>query len=117
MSHMFHNCRYLTTIPQLDTSKVTSMDNMFNYCTKLEKIDLTYYGLSNNNSQIFNDCYSLKELVIRSFGVNYAIASNAFTDCYHLTGTINETYNPNGDKDCYIYVPRDIVDTLRSTAG
>ena len=62
---------------------------------------------------MFGECHSLKKLIIRSFG-NYAIYKNAFNACYHITGTINTSYNPNGDKDGYIYVPDDMVDTLKA---
>jgi hypothetical protein len=39
--------------------------------------------------------------------------TNAFNYCYHILGTVNETYNPNGLKDGYIYVPRALVDTYK----
>ena len=104
MSNMFSGCINLTTIPQIDTSNVTNMIGIFN--------------LSNISSSdgMFYDCYSLKQVIIRSLGSNI-LNSNAFDKCYHLTGTVNATYNPNGDKDCYIYVPRDMVDTLKSATN
>ena len=40
MSSMFSNCSSLTSIPQLDTSNVTNMYNMFYYCTSLTSIPL-----------------------------------------------------------------------------
>ena len=43
--------------------------------------------------------------------------SNAFTNCYHFTGTTNATYNPNGLKDGRIYVPDDKVDALKTASG
>ena len=120
MSTMFQNChKVLTSIPQLDTSNVTNISQTFSGCMVLEKIDITYYNISStsSSSSMCNACYSLKAVIIRSFGENYTINSNAFTNCYHLTGTVNATYNPNGDKDCYIYVPRSMVDTLKSATN
>jgi surface protein len=117
--NMFAYCKALTTIPQLDTSRVTSMNYMFQDCYKLEKVDISYYKISStsSSSDIFTNCYVLKAVIIRGFGTSYTLKSNAFSNCYHLTGTVNETYNPNGDKDCYIYVPSTMVDTLKSATN
>ena len=35
--------------------------------------------------------------------------TNAFDYCYHILGTTNSTYNPNGLKDGYIYVPASLL--------
>ena len=43
--------------------------------------------------------------------------SNAFYDCYHFTGTVNSTYNPNGLKDGRIYVPDDKVEALKTATN
>ena len=37
---MFSQCYKLTTVPQLDTSNVTSMTYMFDYCSSLEQIHM-----------------------------------------------------------------------------
>jgi hypothetical protein len=34
---------------------------------------------------------------------------NALENCYHILGTVDSTYNPNGDKDGYFYVPRALL--------
>ena len=34
---------------------------------------------------------------------------NAFDYCYHILGTKDSTYNPNGLKDGYIYVPASML--------
>lgn len=116
--NMFYNCTKLENISQLDTSKVTNMSYMFYGNYNLEKIDISYYNISStsNSNYTFYNCYSLKELIIRGFGY-ISLNSNAFQNCYHLTGTVNATYNPNGDKDGYIYVPRNSVNTIKSTAN
>ena len=46
-----------------------------------------------------------------------ALNSNAFTNCYHFTGTTNSTYNPQGLKDGRIYVPDDKVDALKTATN
>jgi hypothetical protein len=95
------------------------MGEAFWGCSLLEKIDISYFGTS---STIFSyafcsGCKSLKALIIRSFGSKYVLDTNAFGSCYHLLGTVDATYNPNGDKDGYIYVPRTMVDTLKSATN
>lgn len=114
---MYYNCHKATNLPALDTSKATRISSMYYSCYKLEKVEISYYNISSasNSSYWCYNCSSLKAVIIRSFGSNYALNSNAFSGCYHLNGTVNSTYNPNGDKDGYIYVPRDMIETL-STA-
>ena len=43
MNYMFNYCSKLTTIPQLDTSKVTNMGSMFSGCDRLKN---RYYKIS-----------------------------------------------------------------------
>ena len=119
MSSMFSNCQQLLSIPQLDTSKVTNMSYFFKRCYKLPFIDLTYYNISSTSysANMCDECYSLKAFVIRSFGTQYVLNSNSFSKCVHILGITNSTYNPNGDKDGYIYVPRDMIETLSSATN
>ena len=106
MYAMFNNCKSLTSIPQLDTSNVTNMAYMFYECGALTKIDLTYFNFSSTDStsSMFHNCGYLKALIIRDFG-NIIINSNAFS------GT-----PMSGIQMGYIYVPRAMVDTLKSAA-
>lgn len=119
MSSMFSNCTTLTTIPQLNTSSVTNMKNMFIYCSNLTTIDISHMNIeSPSNTDYFaNYCYSLTKLIIRNMTALPKISSNAFTSCYHFTGTTNETYNPQGLKDGRIYVPDDKVDALKTATN
>ena len=112
MYSMFENCSNLTTIPQLNTSKVINMSLMFNKCYKLTKIDITYFP--STNSSFARYCKSLTKLIIRNMTTIPSLNSNAFNDCYHFTGTTDETYNPQGLKDGRIYVPDDKVDALKT---
>ena len=119
MCQMFYYCSNLTTIPQLDTSKVTNIIRMFNDCPKLTTIDITHMNItSTSNSEFFAlNCFSLTILIIRNMTTIPALNSNAFTNCYHFTGTTDSTYNPQGLKDGRIYVPDDKVDALKTASG
>ena len=118
MRNMFNNCNSLTTIPQLDTGNVTDMRNMFYNCFLLKKIDITYMHPSDKNSSYFAYCcYSLTKVIIRYMTEVPLLSATAFGLCYHFSGKVNSTYNPNGLKDGRIYVPDDMVDTLKSATN
>ena len=118
ISYMFQNCISLTNIPQLNTSKATKMSSMFQQCYKLEKIDITkLVSGTNYNNHFASYCYSLKTLIIRTMDTIPTLNSNSFTDCYHFTGTVDATYNPNGLKDGRIYVPDDKVASLKTATN
>ena len=59
---MFENCYSLTTIPQLDTSKVTNMGSMFQSCYSLITISQLDTSKVTNMSYMFNNCYSLRSI-------------------------------------------------------
>lgn len=115
-----HYCCYkLKNRPKMNTSKATSFQQAFYSCYVLPKIDISYFNISSTsytNNMCYN-CYSLKAFIIRQIGGSYILNTNAFTNCYHLTGTTNSTYNPTGAKDGYIYVPRTTISTLKSASG
>ena len=119
MYYMFQSCINLQTIPQLNTSKVTSMGLMFYDCYNLQTIDLTNMKITNSSysSNMCSNCYSLTKFIIRNMDTIPALNSNAFTNCYHFTGTRNSTYNPNGLKDGRIYVPDDKVAQLKKATN
>lgn len=119
MKYMFENCSNLITIPQLDTSNVTNMYYMFYFCLRLTTIDITHMNITSTSSSdrfAFN-CCSLTKLIIRNMTTIPTLNSNAFTNCYHFTGTTDPTYNPNGLKDGRIYVPDDKVDALKTATN
>lgn len=104
MVSMFSYCSSLTSVPQLNTSKVTEMGGLFMSCPRLETIAISYYNISSvsNVSYFANGCTALKSLIIREFGQNYALHTNSFTGSGIANGT------------GYIYVPKNMVDTLKS---
>ena len=116
---VFESCKELNTLPRLNTSQSTNFATTFKLCNKLKYIDISYYNISStsNVNNMCQYCYSLTTFIIRSFGNNYSLNSNSFGYCCHLLGTVNTTYNPNGLKDGYIYVPRAMVDTLKSATN
>lgn len=119
MRYMFNGCSSLTTTPQLDTSSANIIGYMFYNCSRIYKIDISYFNISStsNSGSFAQNCYSLKAIIIRGFGTNYVLNSTSFNKCYHILGTTNSTYNPTGAKDGYIYVPRNMIDTLSSATN
>ena len=119
MNSMFQRCSSLTAV-QLNTNSVGDMNYMFNGCSKLATIDLTCMdGIDTTYSSdhFAYDCYSLTKLIIRNMKTIPALHGNAFINCYHFDGTVNETYNPQGLKDGRIYVPDDKVEELKTASG
>ena len=117
MSYMFYNCTSLTSISQLNASKVTNMNRMFQYCEILTKVDFTRINSGCSLDDTFNNCCSLTKLIIRNMTTAPKLQSTTFTNCYHFTGTLHTTYNPNALKDGRIYVPDSMVNTLKSATN
>ena len=117
MSYMFYNCTSLTSISQLNASKVTNMNSMFQFCEILTKVDFTRINSGCSLDDTFNNCCSLTKLIIRNMTTAPKLQSTTFTNCYHFTGTLHTTYNPNALKDGRIYVPDNMVNTLKSATN
>lgn len=109
----FRNCPKLESV---NFPKLKSVDSwLFGYDSKLLSVDLL--RVSSIGASAFSYCYSLTAVILRFSGVCTLSATNSFTNCYHLLGTVNATYNPNGAKDCYIYVPRDFVESYKAATN
>lgn len=95
---------------KLDTKTFTDLSYIFNGCNNIEKIDLTTWNPSSSSSDYyksaFANCYNLKQLIIRDLKQIYCI-SDCFSNCYHMLGKVNSTYNPNGEKDGVLYIRKD----------
>ena len=74
--------------------------------TNLEIADMGMAASIAGNA--FSNCNKLKALVLRYDGVCSLVNITPFVSCYWLSGTVNATHNPNGDKG-YVYVPRAYV--------
>jgi hypothetical protein len=59
----------------------------------------------------------LKSVILRSETVCTLADRNVFTNSYHILGTVDATYNPNGDKDGYIYVPSHLVESYKTATN
>lgn len=82
----------------------------FTSCYSLEKIDMPSLEACSN---AFEDCYSLKAIILRKNKVCKQAWSSPFRGCYHILGTVNATYNPEGLKDGYIYVPKNLIEQYK----
>lgn len=116
LGSLCYGCYKLKSLSQLNTDKVTSMSTAFRTCYVLEKIDLTSMDKitsSYSTSNLCDDCYSLRKFIIRNMTKVPTINSNAFTDCHHILGTFNPTYNIRAKQDGFIYVPDDYVEQVK----
>ena len=104
-SYTFKYCESLTTI---NFPNVTNIENdafMDNDC--LTEVILP--KLKDCATEAFIDCYSLRKLFISQKDTVCFLETRAFVNCYHILGTQNSTYNPQGLKDGYIYVPASLL--------
>ena len=106
---MFTTC---TSLVKVSLPKVTEIRNAcFSMCINLPRLDfpmVTYIS-----TKAFNDCRSLKILALRSGDICTLQNVDAFNYCYHFRGTVDATYNPDGLKDGYIYVPRALIEDYK----
>jgi surface protein len=83
MSNMFNTCSSLTTIPLLNTSKVTTMYQMFAYCSSLTTIPLLDTSKVTKMNNMFKNCSSL--ITIPELNTsNVTDMDNMFVDCKSL---------------------------------
>ena len=84
MSNMFSSCTNLTTIPQIDTSNVTDMNNMFYNCTNLTTIpQLDTSNVTKMNSMFYN-CTNLTTMPQIDTS-NVTNMGYMFSSCTNLT--------------------------------
>lgn len=120
MYKMFYGCESLQTLPQLDTSNVTRIEGIFYSCEKIKTIDITSLdkiSSASYSNEICKFCYSLTKFIIRNMETIPLLGSNAFQSCYHFYGTKFPTYNPEGLKDARIYVPDNMVESLKTATN
>jgi hypothetical protein len=92
---------------------------MYRNCYNLILADLSNVGGSTDDGYMgFQNCYSLKALVIRSAHLNkdtyFSSSTTPLRTCYRIVGTTDATYNPEGLKDGYIYVHRECLEDLQN---
>ena len=90
----------IITFPQ-----VTSIyDEAFYGASHLTEANLP--KLTYISTKVFSDCYELVKIFISQTDSVCSLGNkDAFTNCYHILGTTDQFYNPDGLKDGYIYVP------------
>ena len=111
--YWFRGCKYLTTIEgieNLNTTNVTDMGWMFNGCSALKTLDLSYFDTKNvtNMFEMFSYCYDLTTLNLPRFNTqNVESMVDMFKSCVSLTtldlssfNTQNVTKMENMFKNC-----------------
>ena len=84
LASLFSGCTNLTSIPQLNTSKVTNMSSMFEYCGSLTSIPQLDTSKVLNMSSMFYNCSSLTS--IPQLDTNNVVDMNSmFYNCSSLT--------------------------------
>ena len=115
----FQYCKALTNIkmPSLPYfgNYYDSSTYAFCYCYALKKADFPVF--TRVGKYDFGNCYSLTAILLRNEAVCSLANINAFENCYHFHGTVNATYNPDGLKDGYIYVPAALVDSYKAATN
>ena len=84
MDYMFHDCYVLTSVPELDTSKVISMTQMFYGCDGLTSIPLFNTSKAVDMAQMFAYCSNITE--IPAFDCSSVKnMTNMFNNCASIT--------------------------------
>lgn len=84
MKYMFQYCSKLTAIPQLDTSNVTDMGSMFSNCENLTTIPLLNTSNVTNMDSTFYRCINLTTVPLFNTS-NVTNMGNMFYGCTKLT--------------------------------
>jgi hypothetical protein len=112
-SNAFRGCWALQTINFLNA--ITISGYAFQNCGKLATVN--FPKVTKIDNQAFGLGYSLKTVILRVNQVATLSNVNAFNGCCHIHGTADATYNPQGLKDGYIYVPKDLVESYKTATN
>ena len=92
----FGNKKGLVSLSHLDTSNVTDMSYMFQYCTNLTSLDVSSFNTSNatNMYGMFEECTNLTVLDLSSFDTSNVINMGyMFKGCTNLTTIDLSSFN------------------------
>lgn len=108
---MLYNCASLTSVNFPNATSIGK--SAFCHCYNL--MNANFPNATTIGNYAFSNNHSLSKLI---FGISQDTVgtlsnTNGFYNCYHLTATVDETYNPTGAKDGYIYVPHSLVADYR----
>lgn len=108
----YNSCNGCSALETVNLPECEMIDySGFSGCYVLEKIDLPC--ITEMGSYAFRYGYSLKTVIMRK-PVVCSVGSSPFVNCYHILGTADETYNPNGVKDGYFYVPSAVIEEYKT---
>lgn len=111
--NVFYSCEGLTSV---NFPLATSIPNQCFYgCKKLAIVDLP--SVTSIVGNAFRGCRSLKAVILRSDSICSLGNVAAFYDCYHFHGTKDNTYNPDGLKDGYFYVPAALIENYKAATN
>ena len=101
MGDMFRNCSKLTSVPSFNTSNVNNMQNMFVGCSILTSVPSFSTSNVTNMGYMFQDCSSLT--TVPSFNTsNVTRMDYMFQSCYSLT-TVPELDTSNVTNFSYMF--------------
>lgn len=121
MDNMFSKCSNLTTLtPQLDTSNVIRMYQMFSYCSNLITLDLSNFDFNNtsNLQEMFYYCSKLENLTLPNLSTNKdkRSARGMFSRCSKLTELDLTTLN-NSNETAFMFDNCTSLHTISSIDG
>ena len=102
MGNMFEYCPKLTTIPQLDTSNVTNMYSMFGQCSKLITIPQLDTSKVTNMSSMFDQCTNL-DTIPQLDTSNVTNMTRMFGSCRNALTTIPQFNTSKVTKMSYMF--------------
>ncbi|MBR1465031.1 MAG: BspA family leucine-rich repeat surface protein [Bacteroidaceae bacterium] len=115
----FENLTTIKGLEYLDTSEVTDMGSMFDYCSSLKEIDVSGFNTSKvtNMIEMFQHCESLQDLNLSGFDTsNVTHMSWMFNGCYKIPyidvsnfNTSKLEYCPQMFRDCYFLKTLDLT--------
>ena len=107
---------FCATLESVSFKNAETADNYsFRYCGALKRAEFPKATMIGTGA--FEYCYVLTALVLRSETVCSLRHTSAFNNCYHILGTVNKMYNPNGLKDGFIYVPQALVEQYKTATN
>lgn len=92
--YIFYSCTKLTSIPLLNTSKVTNLSNAFANCNNLIKLPLFDFSNVTNSASSFAGCRSLKEFLPTGLKVSFDLSASTKFERANLVTVLNNLGTP-----------------------
>lgn len=89
--------------------------NALQNCWELKTADFGNATSIGNNALM--SCFVLTALILRGDAICSLASTSVFSKCYHILGTVDSSYNIQGLKDGYIYVPDELVDSYKAATN